>query len=314
MRKNLVIGIAQLALQETMPFLLSLASIRFDGDVCLFVNNPSREKYKALRRWGATVVSYERPLSDHILPEIILRPRHVRWFLDETYPYFLDFVDSISKNKASKLRWAEVLLKSPKYRRYVMCQRYLTAHPSEYSNVMLTDVRDVFFQRDPFQFDFGDEVCCFLEDGRDTIGSSVTNRTWIRDLFGSAALKSMERARISCSGVTIGSYKRIMKYLETMVDYITRFVLPRQSRIDDGADQGVHNYILHYGLVPYSRVFSNEDGPVITLTGVPEVDVRFDKNGYVVNKTGEVVNVVHQYDRLPRVMRTLLNHLPHADA
>jgi hypothetical protein len=66
--------------------------------------------------------------------------------------------------------------------------------------------------------------------------------------------------------------------------------------------------------VPYSRVFSNEDGPVITLTGVPEVDVRFDKNGYVVNKTGEVVNVVHQYDRLPRVMRTLLNHLPHADA
>jgi len=131
----------------------------------------------------------------------------------------------------------------------------------------------------------------------------------VRDLFGEEALQRIRDKGIVCSGVTIGSYRRIMDYLEVMGESLIRNALPRQSRIHSYADQGAHNFIIHSGMVKNCDLYTNEDGPVLTLAIMSEQNVLSAfKEGLLTNRSG-VVNVVHQYDRHPQVRDKLLKRL-----
>lgn len=167
-----------------------------------------------------------------------------------------------------------------------------------YANVMLTDVRDVFFQRDPFAFDIGPFVHCFLEHEDATLGSQKHNREWMRAAYGDDVLREMANAPISCSGVTIGAERAVRGYLDVMVDLLLR--LPRQEA---GIDQAIHNYAIHRGLIRDLVLVPNM-GPVATLALVPaEIVLSALPDGYA------HVNVFHQYDRHPPLTETLLSRL-----
>ena len=77
--------------------------------------------------------------------------------------------------------------------------------------------------------------------------------------------------------------------------------LPRQPV---GIDQGVHNYVIHKGLVPGARLIRNGAGAVFTVALVPrqEIDAALDKGRLD-------VNVVHQYQHHARLKETLLERL-----
>lgn len=303
-QKNLILGLGQLMLEEMMPFLISLSKTSYKGDISLFVDDPSHAMVSVLRQYRVNVIPFRRRRVYDALPHRALFP------VDQTYPYLVDLFGSFSEDKDSaKLWWAEVLHKSPARRRYFMYYHYLAARRGEYSNVMLTDVRDVLFQRDPFEFEFGDEICCFLEDKRKTIGSCRVNSKWIRGLFGPSVLREMADKRISCSGITIGGSERIVNYLEIMVKYLVRPGLSRQHYGGFGSDQGVHNYVVHHGLVPNLRLFPNESGPVLTMHHMREEDIRFSEDGFLVNREGSIVRVIHQYDRHPRARDELFRKL-----
>ena len=65
-------------------------------------------------------------------------------------------------------------------------------------------------------------------------------------------------------------------------------------------DQGVHNYVIHKGLVPRARLVANGEGPVLTAGLMEEDDaVRLFRE-----RAGSI-RVVHQYDRLPRLAAAL---------
>jgi hypothetical protein len=128
--------------------------------------------------------------------------------------------------------------------RYFWYLDYLSQAPSQYRNVMLTDVRDVVFLGDPFDFEIGDAVCCFLEDEKVRINKSVFNTKVLFYGYGPGPLVELGDRTTSCAGVTIGTAAAVRAYLTVMVEHLTR--LTRQSI---GVDQGVHNYIVHKGLV-----------------------------------------------------------------
>jgi hypothetical protein len=62
-----------------------------------------------------------------------------------------------------------------------------------------------------------------------------------------------------------------------------------------GIDQAVHNFLVHDRMLSELNVYDNDGGPVLTV-GI-EDNVLVDANGFIVNKRGDVPNVVHQYDR-----------------
>ncbi len=47
--------------------------------------------------------------------------------------------------------------------RFILYYEFLAEHRGEFENVLLTDSRDIFFQRDPFADNLGPGLHCFLE-------------------------------------------------------------------------------------------------------------------------------------------------------
>ena len=182
--------------------------------------------------------------------------------------------------------------------RYFAYQQMLRDFPGEEGFAMLADVRDVVFQHNPFDFPVGDRLCCFLEPKGLTIGSNIINAGWVAAAYGKAVLNEMANCPISCSGTTIGPLPRIREYVDQMVDGLRAISerIPFIMHVMGGVDQAVHNYLLHRGVFPKAKLFTNEEGPVLTMNYMRQNDLRV-VDGQFLSEDGGAVHVLHQYDR-----------------
>ena len=87
--------------------------------------------------------------------------------------------------------------------RYFLYLNYLKISGRRFERVLLSDVRDVIFQLNPFDYTWPDGINCTLEDRRVTIGKCPYNSHWIREHLGQKALAEIENKPISCSGTTV---------------------------------------------------------------------------------------------------------------
>jgi len=162
--------------------------------------------------------------------------------------------------------------------------------------VMLSDVRDVIFQGNPFDNCGGDSLYTFGEDNSMKLGQCPYNSGWILNLYGDEILKRLSDGIIICCGVTIGGYSKMLNYLDLLCGEIS--VIP----LIHGADQGAHNLLIRTGRIPNVVVTDNEAGPVYTLHYVHPDRIRTDSDGFIINDAGRPA-VVHQYDRHPALMK-----------
>ncbi len=173
-----------------------------------------------------------------------------------------------------------------------------TSHHS-YDWIFLTDVRDVFFQQDPFSPEPETDVLVFLEDESKCLGSCNFNSAWIRSAFGEPMLAKMAAQRISCSGTVLGSWHGILEYLLIMQILTTHTA--REARFLKGVDQGIHNVVVHEKLLRSCSAVPNGER-VLTLGYVPEKDVQITSNGKIADRKGRISQVIHQFDRHPKLV------------
>lgn len=293
--QNLILGMAEdLEWEVLRPFVESLRRTSFAGEVRLFTAGSSERTLRLLHDHGLVVDRFAR----------LRVGRGVRVFqplrsagVARAYSPLL---------RATSLRASALLaapLSVPSVSRYLRYYRLLSGVPrSRYRNVMLTDLSDVYFQSDPFAFEIGTGVNCFLEDTRETLSSEPANRFWLVAAYGEQVLADLGSRTISCSGVTIGSYEAILAYLRIMVNSLVH--LRYQWA---GIDQAVHNYLIYEGLVPGVKLVANGEGPVLTLGIVPSAEVAAAlPDGY------DKVPILHQYDRHPQLQEILLSRLDQA--
>jgi hypothetical protein len=182
--------------------------------------------------------------------------------------------------------------------RYAAFAAYLASRAAR--RVLLTDVRDVVFQRDPFgaAADESDEgVHLFLEHPARPIGGCIWTSSWIRYRYGDAALPPLAARPIVCSGVVLGAARAVAAYLG-----LVAAELPPDLRANNymaGYDQGVVNRLCHAGRVPALTLHAYAAARVLHLGNAPAGAVARDARGEVVNEAGEVAALVHQYDRHP---------------
>lgn len=185
--------------------------------------------------------------------------------------------------------------------RFYLYRKLLMDLAPELDNALLTDVRDVVFQADPFDPDLGladleGQVCCFLEDADTTIGRNAMNAGWMRRAYGPEVLAELAGRPISCVGTVFGGREALLGYLCLLTRELDAI------RPDFfGSDTAAHNLLVHRGLVPGLRLFDNDRGPVLTLALKDPGRVRLDSERRVVNDLGRVVPLLHQYDRHPRL-------------
>ncbi|KAL3791269.1 hypothetical protein HJC23_000886 [Cyclotella cryptica] len=202
------------------------------------------------------------------------------------------------------------------------------------SHVLILDVRDSYFQSNPFEFEqstISSDSCRLdlFEENREAvnIGKSSYNSKWIKSAYGKDAFESMAEKPVICSGSSMGSKNAIELYSTAMV---AQFDKTKCKQV--GCDQGFHNYLYYDPSARFNgvlvengcqiNVHKQGDGAVnnlaamrntslrsqgvlITrnLTGndgdtVIEKQVKFDDDSVVVNQEGSTLSpVMHQFDR-----------------
>ena len=190
--------------------------------------------------------------------------------------------------------------------RFVMWLDFLKNCSTHYDKVMLTDVRDVFFQADPFAPIPGDQLWMFEEEGPLTVGTEPHNRRWVQASFGRKVLRQIAHHPVSCCGVTIGGVANICGYLEVMEPHLLKHSPVYFT------DQGIHNAVARTGMLSHLNpvVVKNGDGPVLTVGVMKESQFRWDASGRLVNAAGVPYAVIHQFDRhasmVPKLQQQVL--------
>lgn len=283
---SLILGcIRRLSRADLHPFVDSLRSTGYSGDCILFRTRTSSRTTKYLHEHGIQTTPFYYPAIRNRQPFLygwkLWKP-----LLDQLY-------DRELRLKLAQHLWDLFFV------RFLLARNFLLAHP-QYSQVMLTDVRDVVFQRDPFEWMRGRKgVFCFEEMEGRTIGECQYNSSMVREVFGDQGLHKLRGFQISCAGVICGTRVELLIYLERFLDLGLRAISLRPCT---GSDQGIHNRIVHWENLEDLKLLNNE-GPVFTMGCVPKDCIRVNSAGEVINKQGDVYSVLHQYDRFPELAK-----------
>lgn len=177
-------------------------------------------------------------------------------------------------------------------RRLFMYDAFLRQHGDRFRSVLLTDVRDVVFQSDPFAAPRQAEVLLAPEDG--LIRESPLNMRWIAGVYGPAAAEEIGGNPILCAGTVLGSVAGVRRYLADMIEQIETQPYDRSVNFD----QGMHNHLGWKLRPPYAAVDHGRD--VFRTLGLTGRD-RVELDGIIVRVDGVASPVLHQWDRHERL-------------
>ena len=283
-----------------LPFLKSLRMTSYAGKVCLFVGGISDEAVTELRTLADDVIILDGIYGAEI-DKHRMRP-YAQWLakvkmtrrVRRLYPLLFRAALRLARpDSRKKLQLdLEQCLEGFQSLRYWHYRDYLDNQAPAADFVMLSDVRDVVFQGDPFSHPFDTDLEVFLEAPHLQIGSEPFNSRWIRELYGPDALTEFRGLTISCSGTTMGTRAGIRRYLTQMIGQVTAHAWPLGSH-----DQGIHNYLLRQGRLDPVTIYENGFGPVLTMS--LGASVSQNTEGQMINQDRQVPAVVHQYDRHP---------------
>jgi hypothetical protein len=291
---------------QIAPFLGSLRRTSYSGDVGLIVE-PARARQFAARPLfrGVTFMSARRwfPARHGLLnPDGSAR---TPWRLMRA-PVWLAMRALRSVPLPARARHAlqsplARFLLSPNESRYFLYRRFVEAHRHE--RILISDVRDVVFQDDPFRHLPLAGLAVGLEAPRLTIGGEYWNARWLRRAYGEAALQRFADKPVSCSGVTYGDREAMLGYLRAMTGELA--ALQRGATSTSAIDQGVHNYLLWAGRLGSPATLAPLGSTLATVGMLEEDRLRLDAAGRLLNEDGSVPSIVHQYDRWPRLVERL---------
>jgi len=306
--KNLVLGCGTgYSAEQLRPFASTLRAAGYDGEVALVVYTDQLRALEAFgKQYGVDWISV--PRYPQCLPAGLRRRlqnrgrmRMVHEFLQLALPPFLHN------------SWiTEVTAMHLQHFYHIACGRYfiyyswLRRHRHSVANVLLTDVRDVIFQGDPFTYDAEGALCCFLEPTV-TLGDEPINTDWMMTTYGIETFQRHRGKGISCSGTTMGDVSSVLEYLRQMCAALIR-VLTRITGLP-GVDQAVHNCLIWDDRLPGARLFANGKHAVITLKNADAGTFVTDTEGRLLNDDGRPAPVLHQYDFHPDHVSAIIQGL-----
>lgn len=246
--------------------------------------------------------------------------KDLKIFIKSIRKYFDDEVFLILNNPDNEL--IEELIKysikfeittiEPKKAFYLRYKYYYSfLNNNKFKNILITDTRDVFFQDNPFKFNYSKKLNCFLED--EVIENSIINSKWIKHTVGKKKLDEIKKNKISCCGQVIGTYDGILDYCKVMKNKIVEYKYKPSlhsilfNRKIIGWDQGIHNYLVYSNFFKDIDFFDNKHGDIATLQYCS--DFLFDNQENLINKNKKRYSVIHQYDRYPKIFENILKKI-----
>eukprot|EP00981_Chlorochromonas_danica_P004010 scaffold760_cov178-Ochromonas_danica.AAC.12 len=199
----------------------------------------------------------------------------------------------------------------PSTLRWILFQNYFESNEKIlmlYNRLWFVDVRDTYFQSDPFLFVNPNQPSFHVFQGVESfpIRECGWNSGWIKDCFSQSMVNTVGDNPIICSGVSVGTTREALSYTKKMATIVkgeqsdVPHQFPRCER--NGVDQGVHNVLVHTKRIGHMQKWDQRSGPVANMQAKV---ARVNADHEVVNSKGEKYAVVHQYDRFPDLQRFL---------
>lgn len=264
-------------------FFNSLKKTRFTGDVVVFASCLNPDTTRTMRDHGVDVHKVFIPLVK--LRNVLLLPGWKPW----------KFLLSLIPHQGSRRAIGKLAFN-------IMCARfahfhdYLQKNVDRYGKVLVTDIRDVCFQVDPFEAADGIPLVSFLEPLRIKGGA---NGKWMEEAFGKELDPTLLDELVCCAGVTLGEAPAMLDYLTKMLSHLYEVKLMTPVA---GVDQAVHNYLFHRRQLKGSTMLEN--GNPICMTMGHGDPFALDANEQV-NADGKIVAILHQFDRSPDLKRIM---------
>jgi len=178
----------------------------------------------------------------------------------------------------------------PVMARFAAADAHLSGR-SDIRSVLLTDVRDVIFQKPPFA-PAPERIEVFLEGDR--LADHAFDMKYLRALAGDAIAANLARSPAVCVGTVMGPRADMVRFCRTV---LMLAAVPRSEMGGSfGADQAACNMAVHMGLLDVD-VRANY-GRVATI-GLAAAEGFAFREGQVVNPGGSISAIVHQHDRHP---------------
>ena len=299
-RRALILGaFSGLPVDMLEPFTQSLRATCFQGRFHIVAAGYDAGALQQLRE----AADHVRAVDDEYNPpprlSVVLGFARGQRGLRRFYPSLFEAVARAGFERHSFDRWRnlEFRLEGLQSLRYAHYYRCLVEDAPDADVVMITDLRDVVFQRDPFA-DAAVGLEVYLEDSSEQIGKDGFNTRWLRDLYGSEFVEARRGRPVSCSGIVIGTRTAMMEYLTEMMTSIVWRRRPMGPH-----DQGIHNWLIQAGRLPFAELIPNEHGRVLTLGKIKTP--RMSEDGVLTNADGSVPAVIHQWDRHPSLVSRL---------
>ena len=197
--------------------------------------------------------------------------------------------------------------------------------------VLISDIRDVFFQADPFGPGSPKvEGLQVFEEHQ-----NLTTDNWLVSWPGEVCKNTTFTKPMLCSGTTIGTREAMMDYLNTMYEEMKIWISTKECRLWTIADdQSIHNLLFYagklanavaiplgYGIVNtigvetaeifelhaekwalqnITRWYGTDHMQLDGATNRSWIGTKYrltDEDGYFINKDGSKSHVIHQFDR-----------------
>ena len=173
--------------------------------------------------------------------------------------------------------------------RWKLYLEYLEKNKIKYNMVLTTDIRDVIFQNDLFNY---------YKDNKSFIGISLedetlnqeTNKIWIINFAGEEKHRLIKNERVICFGSIWGSVDKILQ--------LSNILWERIKNNKNSTDQGIGNYLFYYEKIFNNCLIKSDNyGPVINIGFTKREKIFMNSNDNILNFKGKIASVIHQYDR-----------------
>jgi len=289
------------------PFLDSLRTVAPHAKIILASSEITASTRDELCTLGCTLLPYR-----YYHCTVAGRKVHLgntRWgFFHRRYAAWINALPGLSARTKLRLRARIVRhFLDPNTRRFV--EFFLTMREvlPNYDRVLLSDLRDVVFQANPFDLIKGEGIMYGLEDSTVTIGSHWGNSLWVEKVGGPAVRDALAPHRVSCVGVVLASGAVMAEYLDHLIEALTQpgFNLAHFH----GADTGAHNIVVRRYSLPNQQFADFTTGGILNMHGLQPECIRWNLDGLLSDAQGRTIPIIHQYDRHPEVATRLFRRL-----
>lgn len=182
----------------------------------------------------------------------------------------------------------------PVMARFAIFSKLIECYPDAVS-VLLTDVRDVVFQAEPFDPP-PHRLEVFIENESGHLGDHAFNMKYLKALVGEEMARTMTDKPCICVGTVMGPRDDVARFCRLI---LMLAAIPR-SEIGGafGADQAACNLSVHLDLI---RAEVKPNFARVATLGMTASDGLTFVGGKVVNPDGSVSSIIHQHDRHPHL-------------